>query len=257
MDIPPLALASDSAKKIFMREATVDETIQFAEADPAREELCTTLFLNKVQKPENYIDSQLWTGDDRRLMLLWYWLHTHKDDTTVAPSYLCKCGEYHTPLIDMAMFTKTYRPMQGKAEREDTFNGRKIITRPLKGADLEEIELHLIGADSAEKGELRALMRKVTVLETVLLFSFGDIPLADKEKDPGMERREKEKFVRNMGWSDFEAFRLIMAGRITEMEHGIETVYEDGRVYLLTDYVECPKDKEVKTRLRLPFRSSA
>lgn len=256
MEIPPLGLASRPEKIVHMREATVDETLQYAEADPAREELVTTMFLNSVQKPEHYEDSALWTGDDRRLMLLWYWVHTNLEDVTITPTYNCDCGKTHTAQISMLDFTKTYRPIKGKAERNFDFKNRKITVRPLNGRAMEELELHLARLRNMDtnSGEYRAALRNVTVMESILLFSFGDVPLKDKT-DPAKERQEKEKFVRTMVFSEYAKFRDRLSELLDDMNHGIETVIDTGRIYLLTDWVQCPERKDVRTRLRLPFRS--
>jgi hypothetical protein len=256
--IPPFSLPSNPDQKIYLREATVADAIDFAGVDEGHEEEVTTLFLNRLQLPEHYLDAGKWTADDRRLALFWYFLHTARD--TVAPlPYDCRhCGQRHDWLLDLKALGENYKSIQGKAEREFDFEGEKIIVRPLTGADLEELEMLYLAVDEVGRkqgktsGAYKKELARIKLQEELLVLNF---PL-DVVTDETERRQAKEKKVLALTSSQFAGLVEQVEAKLTEMEHGLESVYAEGRLYLLTPPHVCPntKEREVTTRLRIPFR---
>ena len=65
-----------------------------------------------------------------------------------------------------------------------------------------------------------------------------------------------ELWIQKMGVKSLEKLIAIVGAMVEEMEHGLESVYEDGRVYFVSPKLACPDDKEVTTRVRVTFRNS-
>lgn len=250
--IPPFSLPSEPQKKIVLREATVADAIDFAGIDPDHEEEVTTLFLNRLQEKEKetYQDSATWTADDRRLALYWYWLHVTKD-TTVPLTYDCHyCGKEHTYLQEFQELGNAYQTMVGKAQREIEFAGEKFTVRPLTGAAMENMEALRMQADftRAAAGEESGAYRKALALlrlEMFILCIEGD-GVRDK--------------IMGMSHGLFSDLAGGVTDALAEMKHGLESVQEDGKIYLLMPPHQCPdhagNDKEALTRLRVSFRNS-
>lgn len=234
-----------------MREATVSDALDFCDADPSKEELLTTIFLNRVQLTgAGHIDSKLWTADDRRFGLYWYWLHT-VDDVMTTLKYECRiCGKTHTLIYDMRALAEGYKPLAGKPEREFVFNGETVIIRPLSGADMEALELMRLSiAPDMQKKDARKVYARIrlTALMRSLWFSSTGM---DEDR---IEANEKK--LLSMSMSTLKTLSDIATDKLSEMEHGLETVIDkdDGRIYL-TIRTNC-ETKEGTTLLRVPFWS--
>ena len=52
--LPDFTLSSNPEITVRLREATVEDAIDFSELDPAFEEEATTVFLDRMQAPEKY-----------------------------------------------------------------------------------------------------------------------------------------------------------------------------------------------------------
>jgi len=253
--IPVFTLASDPQKKIHFREATVADVMDFTGIDEGHDEEVTTLFLNKIQLPENYVDSVTWTADDRRLALFWYWVNTSQD-ATVPISYECDhCGEKHTFLLNMNDLIAGYRPIQGKAEREIEFDGETITVHPLNGADMEALELKRLALEeiAAEKGENSGEYRKKLAQIRLLQFLFSICDARDADRLKAMQEK-----VLKLPERKFVDLVEQTAEKLNEMEHGLKSEYVNGEIFLLTPPHKCPKKgkEDFSTRLRVPFRSN-
>lgn len=251
MNIPPFSLPSNPTKKISMREATVSDALDFCDADPSMEELLTTVFLNRVQLSGERLDSKLWTADDRRLGLYWYWLHT-VDDATTQLKYDCgHCGKPHAITYDMRRLADGYKAITGKPEREFEFNGELVMIRPLTGADMEALELMRLSIlpDTTKKEANKVQSRiRLTALMRSLWFS-----------STGMDEDRivaNEKKLLSMSMSDLKTLTGIAAVKMAEMEHGLETVLDkdDWRIFLII-HTKCDAKTGGETLLRVPFRS--
>lgn len=244
--IPPLSLASNPANTIILKHATVADMIDFAGVDVGHEEELTSIFLNRLQDKSTYSDAKLWTAEDRRLALFWYWLHTTKDFEQ-ALSYDCEhCGIQHTFLFDYRQLSEGYQTIKGKPERDFEFNDVAVTVRPLDGSDMEvvesmRLELEAIreeqGINSGAYRKLDALM-KITRLQAAT-----DYP---REKIMALEIDQFSHFVETVH------------SLLEDMSHGLESKYHEGRISLMIPPHQCPnvKDREATTRLWVFFRNS-
>jgi hypothetical protein len=252
--IPDLNLPSNPEVIVRLREATVSDAIDFADVAEGMEEAVTSLFLDRLQDKATWTDPKKWTGEDRRMALYWYWLHT-SDDLKPALTYTCGvCGEEHTAICEMVRLAEKYTPIQGKPERDIEHGGQKAIVRPLNGEALEEIELlRMELVEAAQKhgpgaGATKVLESRLRLMRFMLCLEFE----GDSTRD------EREKRVLSMSQSEFASWAIKTESALQEMKHGLESMVEDGRLYLLTYPMPCLKDpegKEVGTRLRIPFRN--
>lgn len=256
--IPPFSLPSSPTLKIRMREATVADAIDFADVDEGHEEEVTTLFLSRVQDGESFVHPEIWTGEDRRLALFWYWLHTEKD--TAAPlKYDCQhCGEEHTFVCEFRDLAKRYTQIKGKAERELKINGEKAFIRPLSGRDLEyleklRLELEVVGVEKGvNSGEFKKKAAELRFKKFLCHIHFN------RPDDDAKKFKEKsDKFLAMQG-TEFTKIAQSVADHLEDMAHGLESeIADDGQIYLLSPPHKCPnaEGKEAKTQLRVPFRN--
>jgi hypothetical protein len=95
-----------------------------------------------------------------------------------------------------------------------------------------------------------ALLRMERIIRTVRF-------VADSVKDPKDQTAERERRILAMPISEFKEFAGMVVTKLSEMDHGVPSVYEDGKIFLLTPPHQCPNshDAEEVTRLRVPFRS--
>ena len=276
--LPRFSLPSRPDILITMREATVAETLDFAGVSVGHEEEVTTLFLNTVQDKASFVDCRTWTAEDRRYALYWYYSNTPGDKDGPL-SYECQhCGELHHFLQDYRKLDETYKPIQGLPERELEWEGEKVIVRPVDGYGMEELEemqlvLDEIGDENGGEYQRQAALMRFTRFE--LAVSFADPGnwanrIADKlksKKDLEAEgkakaaelRAAKRKKLMSMSYGKFEQFAGLVVEKLLEMEHGLNSIYEGGKVFLITPPHQCPKkkdDKEATTRIRVTFRNS-
>lgn len=254
-NIPDFKLPSNPAIIVRLKEANVSDAIDFSGVAEQMEEVATSLFLDRLQYDKaRWSDPKLWTGQDRRFALYWYWLHTEKDHE-VALTFDCKvCGEKHTELVDFKCFSDSYQEIKGKPERDFEFHGKSVTVRPLCGADLEAIEAIRLGIEITEQrhgqdsGQARQARTRLGLSEIVLAVRFSDEP-----KDKGKDFRENT--IEQMPLSEFEDFANRVADMQDQMEHGLEGELSDGKLILITPPIPCRSNpQEVGTRLRVPFR---
>jgi hypothetical protein len=236
IQISAFTLPSDPACTIRMREATVADCISLADINESREEAATTMFLNAVCGQ----DSARWTADDRRFALLWYYVHTERDHL-YRIEYECPCGQTHVFAFDLKDALDTYQAIDGKPERKIQVRGEELTVVPLTGAAMEALELERIGLsgksdDSPEARKARLQIRLNELIHRVRLDGF-------------------EKRITEMSVGHIKELMEAVALAGEEMAHGLDTVYEDGCVYLLAPAHQCPNTKEVTTRCRVRFRA--
>jgi len=234
--ISPFALPSTPEKKITLREATVADALDFADVDEGHEEELTTLFLNRMQDKASFIDSRTWTADDRRFALYWYWLHTTKD-TEIALTYECGyCGKRHTFLQDFRKLADAYAAIKGLPERDVEWEGEKLVVRPLSGADMEFLENMRMGLDviRESQGDASGAYRKRAALIRVeRLLRHIDFPMDLSATDPVKRLENRKKRILGLGAEKFADLAGLVFETLTEMKHGLESEYVDGRLNLV------------------------
>jgi len=278
MIIAPLQLASDPTRTITLRNPTMADVFGVAEVSIFQEEAATTLWLNRLQPSDSFYDSKLWTADDRRLLLFWLFIHTHKD-TRITLAFECPCGETHTDIVDMRKIGEEYSSINGRPEREFEFSGEPMITRPLSGADAEELELlrgpiaeyQHFRADLARaaenaasrngpgskqysiaSGRLEAFdkshgptstkYRKARTSTDFMAFVMMTDFAGDDEHDPETRRRNRHRRLSEMGLSEVSELRGIVDEKQAEMLHGLPSQVIDGKIYLLSPDMRCKND---------------
>lgn len=246
MLIPPFNLPSNPAVEVRMREATVADCIALADVNPAREEAAATMFLDAVGGEG--ADSRKWTADDRRFALLWYFVHTETDHSYQVQYDCGHCGEAHSFTFDLKTLLDSYRPINGKPERALTVGGQDLVVVPLDGAAMEALELERIGVEAAEAEhgadsvEARKARLQMRMNELLCRVRFAGV------EDP-------ESYLVGMSVKRLEALVDAVRNQGPALAHGLETEYEDGRVYFISPLHRCPNGKgKEETRCRVRFR---
>lgn len=281
--IPPIELPSDPSREIALRKPRLADQLDFSDVSIFREEAITTLYLNRIQTEETFYDSKLWTGDDRRMVLYWQWLHLNKKDTTIGMSYPCHCGISHTAVVDLKKIGTNYTSITGKPERKTTFKGKDIIVRPLRGAHLEELELIRMpiaeyGAELSEMSQIltriakeygvasseyqmqdekirlftkrhgptSSAYRKIQDQLTALEVAFCiDLPEDDKLASD-VRRQKKQKLLETLDYDEFDELRELVRGKLGDMRHGLESEIWLGKIYLITPPLDCPAGNDTQ-----------
>lgn len=242
--LPPFALPSNPTKKITLREATVLECIDFAGVDPSHEEEITTLFLNRLQDKATFIDSKIWTADDRRLGVFWYWIHTAKD-TDVFTSYHCNfCNQTHSYLEDYKRIADSYLSITGVPARDVFLDAEHLVIRPLTGEDMEAmemlwLELGLLKTGTGEYARKEAEIKVDRVCRAI-----------------GWITDELKARMQSLPITQYQEISKKVEAALDDMEHGLESIEVDGALRLLLPPHQCPNvtDREALTRLWVTFR---
>jgi hypothetical protein len=246
--ITPFNLPSNPDVRVQLREATVADAIDFADVDDSHEEELTTLFLARVQEGQIQ-DSRNWSAEDRRFALYWYWLHTVKDHE-ISLSYECEhCGGRHVYLQDLGALAESYMPISGQPLRSAKWHDDPIVVHPLTGRDVEALERMRLAKEVAQ-----GLVRKKIETEMMLERLIMSVSFADKTPDKPNNAKDR-KMILAMSLEEFSEFAGLVSGLLLEMKHGLESVHEDGRLFLLMPPHKCPEGGG-ETRLRYPFRNS-
>jgi hypothetical protein len=249
--IPPFTLASDPTVQIQLRDATVADAMDFADVDDSHEEELTTLFLRKMQEGTIW-DPRKWTAEDRCLALFWHWLHTTTDHD-IALSYDCLyCGEKHIYLQDFRVLGDHYTALNGSPLRKGQWKDENIVVHPLTGWDMEDLERKRLMFELAPGGLEHKKAKAAMTLEyftmSVIFEDRTDKTPRDREKIKG---RTRDKILA-MFLDDFSVFAEMVSGLLSEMKHGLDMEYDEGRCYLIMPPHECPGGGG-KTRVRYPF----
>lgn len=243
MLIPPFTLPSNPRAEIKMREATVADCILLADVSEARDQAATTMFLDAVAGA----DSKKWTADDRCFALLWYYVHAEQDHAYRVDYDCGHCGQSHRFVFDLKQMLDTYQSLSQPAYRDIKVRGESVRILPLYGAAMEALELERIGLDETEKQcgadsvEAKKIRLQLRLNELVHRLEFAE--------------GAAEDHVTAMSYGHLKDLVEAVDRAEGEMEHGLETVYDAGRIYFLSPPHECPEKKEV-TRCRVRFRAS-
>ncbi|MFH1984775.1 MAG: hypothetical protein ABIL58_23285 [Pseudomonadota bacterium] len=244
MLIPAFNLPSNPAVEIRLQEATVQVMIDMADINPAREEAATTRFLDAISGA----DSRTWTADDRRFALLWYFVHVETDHSYQVRYECGHCGETHQFTFDLKLLLDGYRDILGKPEAKVTVCGKEVTIVPLDGRAMEALELERIGieameaehgVDSVEARKARLQMRLNELLHRI--------------RFAGVENPDAH--LTGMKIAELRALTDAVAAAEEKMTHGIESIYDEGIVYLVSPPHACPKGEETETRCRVRFRT--
>ena len=266
-------LPSDPSKEIHLHEASVADAMEFTEIDPTYEEEAVTLFLNKVQDQDTFINSREWTGEDRRFALFTYYINTTNNESIILT--FTYNGLEQTQEVPISKILSTYKPLEGKAERDFAFNAKRIVVAPLKGADLERLEVKKAEADlmDAEYERLkeagatldqlnklgREIRKKRAKYFLARVSAHIDVPSLQEDGTKETRRAAVEKFVTELTTQDFTDLFALVGKALEEMRHGLLSDYQNGRfVLIIPGIIPDNADSEVKDGLTLsyPFQYS-
>ena len=247
MSVPEFENPANPESKISLKQASVSDALQFAELNPDADESTLSNFLRAIQKPENFTDPLTWTAQTRQFALYWYTLHTTKNTQRKA-TYSCRsCGKKHTHHYDLKDLLHHVQAIQGKAERDFTFNNDLLRISPLNGSDMENFELKRFelfpGPDLTDDQErhnrnIRAQIRLLRVIYSI------DLP-SDLESDKNARYKNKESYVMSLDYEDYSLLENAVKNAQAEMNHGLKSeVDESGELGLFIGNAKCSKQKE-------------
>jgi len=119
------------------------------------------------------------------------------------------------------------------------------MVRPLTGEDAEALErMRLDGVDTAGQ---KSRIRLSSLARCLVFFSVKP----DEDRIPANEKKILELSV-----SGLEKLSVMVAEKMSEMEHGLPTEIHEGIISLIVS-VNCQTKAEAKTLLRVPFRRFA
>lgn len=261
-------LPSNPSREIHLREATVADAIDFTGIDPDFEEEATTLFLNKLQERNAFSDSREWTGEDRRFALFQYYLNTSQYDSI--PLTFTYNGERQTQLIPLTKILDTYKILDGKPVRDFAFNGHNVLVAPLRGYELEHLEKQYAEVRAwqavlddpkrqMDEKERRKIQKTVRLKRAAVLMSrvtaYLDIPGLDPNSTREGRRQRVREFVEALPMRDLNDLVQRTGECLKEMEHGLLSQYEDGKISLIIpDVVPEGAGEDDKLTLSYPFR---
>lgn len=267
-------LPSNPAKEIRLREASVADAIEFTEIDPTYEEEAVTLFLNRIQEKETFLDSRSWTGEDRRFALFNYYINTTNNESIVL-TFTYK-GVEQSQDVPITKILATYTPLDGKPERDFAFNAHRIVVAPLTGLELERLEvrqaeielmdeeyerLKATGASNIDAINKygREVRKKKAKYFLARVCAHIDVPSLQEDGTKESRRLAVEKFVTELSTQDFTDLFELVGKALEEMRHGLLSEYRNGHfVLLIPGIMPDNADEEVEDGLTLsyPFQYS-
>jgi hypothetical protein len=257
--IPECFLPSNPDCVVRLRMATIEDSIDFCNVHEFAEEEKTTLFLETIQDKATYSNPKKWTGDDRRFVLFWYWIHSNEiHDLMLTFSYQCaECGEEHSVAITQGEIVNSLTAIQGKPERDITVDELKLTVRPLDGAALEELEAmqmqYLETVEEFGEHSKEAQHEKAKNKFAKLLFS---VAFPEEEKNEAKDRvAYREEKLLKLPFTTYsklvEEHKLALKG----MQHGLRTTFKNGQLLFVSDLKKCPNNPDSKgVSLTFPFR---
>ena len=256
MTIPALSLASNPSIQISMREAIVEELIELAGVPDTQEEELTTEFLKMVQPPEHFHDPRMMTGEDRRLLLFWYWLNTRKRAELVLVYDCDHCGKPHSYVPDVKEVADGYRTISGACYREIEFCGKQARVRPLNGEQLEYLEAMRAAMSQHPPDGREALIAAAKIRLKKLCFHV-DIPTVSPERHRDEREKKIELFIRSQPETALVDLAEKVGAKLAEMKHGLDCyVDSEGRILLNMPPHQCPNGgKEALTAPQYRFRA--
>ncbi|MDE1465092.1 hypothetical protein [Spartinivicinus poritis] len=246
----PLPRPSQPELTIRLREATVKDMLAIADTQPELEEHITTEYLNQLQAPETYSDARQWTGDDRRLAVYWYALHT-LPDTQMTLDYTCpRCDKALSYRLDCRDLADSSTTLKGKPYREAVFKGEVLHIKPLTGKALEQLEhiklaLHPLDNHTAEYRHKKA---ELPLSEITYCLDFVELNL---------EGDAKKQWLLQLTASEFTQLKQLISEKLAELQHGLPSVMHEGQLQLTTQVPSCDCETQKNNdelTLFFPFR---
>lgn len=254
IEIPPFVLPSNPSVEIKFTSPEVAHCMKLSDLDADRDEAATTLFLNMLQGNNDsatYVNSQEWTGQDRRTALWWIYIATHEEkklpyefdiegESIIHDIDLLELGE-HTSVLSINPNIPILFNSNG-TEYSGTVSS-------LNGHHLEQIELLRISRQQYKPGtaSYNRISSQIAIREIVYAVCIEGEP---ENRDEAHKYRFE--IISKMDIeTEFKPLIIRIDDAKRQLIHGLPTVYEDGRYYLVAN-IELKEGEGVKPSL-FPF----
>ncbi len=266
-NIPAFPNPGNPEHQIKLKEATVQQALQFSGLNPLMEEASLTAFLNEVQDPASYVDAKEWSAQSRKMAIFWYAVQT-LDDAKMTADYLCDhCGEMHSYRYDLRSLADQFHTITGKPYREFDFNGETVRVSPINGEGMENLEQAKQGVikpsskeslNESSKEHNRKLLAHIRLRTLVLSIDYPNDLTEDK--DERFKRKDEKITALTVG--QYRQLEELVYNCHQELHHGLDMTADTdtGELYLVVGAHECPNLKgeggeALTTSLRVPFRN--
>ncbi len=261
--IPPYVLCADGKTSIPFRPPYVADYRAFCGLPSELEEHATTDWLNRLMLTEQQ-NSANWTAQDRRTALYWIYIHV-KDSTVVTQEYECEhCGQLHGRQLDLISLSRGINTasVQRVPIAVEAVRPGSIV--PLNGHAMPWLEIARLQRDEHTEGspEFEAAHADLRIKEVAAALRFDDYYLQSmgeisatselpaKPSSPVDELESNYQYLLTLELTVFGRLAAQVALAMREMDHGLESVYRDGEVSLVTPAHACPVKEEAAAKRR-------
>lgn len=246
--VPEYVLCADGKTKIELRAPNVADYRSFCGMSPELEEYTATQWLNRLLLTEGQ-DSADWTAQDRRTALYWLFIHT-RDNTVMTQEYQCDhCKQVHTRQIDLldlsSSITSASRTLKEPLPPE-LIGGGFVV--PLNGHAMMWLEAARNNRDEQEPDsqEYEIAHADLRIKELAASIHLSEQPEGLEHTDAFEWNYQRLLTVELNTFARLAAFVQLT---LQEMDHGLESVYVDGEIALVTPAHTCPVKKDEKAAL--------
>jgi hypothetical protein len=246
--VPEYVLCADGKTKIEQRAPNVADYRAFCGMAPELEEYAATQWLNRLLLTEGQ-DSAEWTAQDRRTALYWLFIHT-RDNTIMTQEYQCAhCNQWHTRQIDLVDLsggiTSANRPLKEPLPPE--LIGEGFIV-PLNGHAMMWLEEARNARDEQEPDSeaYEIAHADLRIKELAASMRLNEQP-EDLEPVDAFEWNYQRLLTVEL--NTFTRLAAFIQLTLQDMDHGLESVYVEGEIALVTPAHQCPVKKDEKAAL--------
>lgn len=246
--VPEYVLCADGKTKIELRAPNVADYRAFCGMAPELEEYAATQWLNRLLLTEHQ-DSANWTAQDRRTALYWLFIHT-RDNTVMTQEYQCgHCNQAHTRQIDLldlsSGIVSASRPLKEPLPAELAGDGFVV---PLNGHAMMWLEAARNARDEQEPDseEYEIAHADLRIKELAASVRLD----AQPEGLDAVDAFEwNYQHLLTIDLNLFSRLAAFVQLTLQAMDHGLESVYVEGEIALVTPAHQCPVKKDEKAAL--------